>query len=202
MLLAFQPPMLENEYVLVHMATDQPHAKGKVHRHALDRVMVYLDDGRMRIENVNGPVENQVWKAGQVAWSPAGGEHTSENVGDRVLHIIEIELKSTVPSGKPFTISPLDPVNVDPKRYRVEFQNSKVRVFRGKYGPHEEGIMHEHVNNRVVVYLKDGELRVTTPDGKTEVKMLAAKSVSWGAAAKHQEHSGDRPVEMVVVELK
>ena len=72
-LMAFQQPMLDNEFVTVHMATDQPQSKSELHRHALDRVMIYLDDGKLRIENVNGPVENQSWKPGQVAWSPAGG---------------------------------------------------------------------------------------------------------------------------------
>jgi quercetin dioxygenase-like cupin family protein len=202
LLLAFQPSMLENGSVLVHMAVDQPHSKGKVHRHEMDRVMIYLDDGRMRIENVNGPVENQTWKARQVVWSPAGGYHTSENVGDKVLRIIEIELKPAPPSTKPFVISPLDPVKVDPKRYTLEFENARVRVFRGKYGPHEEGVMHEHINNRVVAYLTDGEIRVTAPDGTSELKKFTANTVAWGGATKHRESIGDKPMEMVVVELK
>jgi mannose-6-phosphate isomerase-like protein (cupin superfamily) len=201
LLLAYQPPMFENEAVQVHMAVDQPHSKSALHKHDRDRVMIYLNDGHMRIENQGGKVENQTWKAGQVAFSPAGGMHTSENIDGSVLRIIEIELKPR-PAAKPVAMSPLDPVNVDPKRYTMEFENDKVRVFRGKYGPHQEGVMHDHFRDRVVVYLSTGKLGVTTPDGRTETKQLEAGTVSWGGPAKHRESVGDSPIEMVVVELK
>jgi mannose-6-phosphate isomerase-like protein (cupin superfamily) len=202
MLLAFQAPMLENESVLVHMAVDQPHKKGKVHHHDLDRVMIYLDNGRQDIAYVGGKVDHQVWKAGQVAWSPAGGDHISENVGDTVLRIIEIELKPKPAATKPYVISPLDPVTVAPKRYTFLFENEKVRVFRAKFAPHEEGVMHEHLYNRVVAYLTDGEIRVIAPEGTSELRKYRANTVAWGGPTKHRESVGDSPVEMVVVELK
>jgi quercetin dioxygenase-like cupin family protein len=201
LLMAFQAPMLENEAVQVHMAVDQPHSKSALHKHDRDRVMIYLNNGRMRIENQGGPVENQTWKPGQVAWSPAGGMHISENVNDSVLRIIEIELKPAKVA-KPFKISALDPVKVDPRRFKLELENNKVRVFRGKYGPHEEGVMHEHLHDRVVAYLTDGQITVTTPDGKSEVKKVVANTVSWGVPTKHRESIGNSPIEMIVVELK
>jgi hypothetical protein len=37
-----------------------------------------------------------------------------------------------------------DPVRVDPKHYKVEFENEKVRVLRIKYGSHEKSVMHGH----------------------------------------------------------
>ena len=33
----------------------------------------------------------------------------------------------------------LDPVAVDTKHYKVEFENEHVRVLRVHYGPHEKG---------------------------------------------------------------
>jgi mannose-6-phosphate isomerase-like protein (cupin superfamily) len=202
MLLAFQAPMLENESVLVHMSVDQPHKKGPLHKHDRDRVMIYLDNGRMRIENQDGKVENQTWKAGQVAWSPAGGYHTSENIGDSVLRIIEIELKPVALSAKPYTISPIDPTKVNPEHIHPEFENSKVRVFRGDWGPHEDGKMHEHLHYSVVAYLTECELTTTTPDGKAQTTARKADSVSWNGPAKHRLTVGDKPANLVVVELK
>jgi uncharacterized RmlC-like cupin family protein/quercetin dioxygenase-like cupin family protein len=201
LLLAFQPPMLENDSVMVHLATDQPHSHGAMHHHNMDRVMIYLDNGEQRIEHEGGKIDQLVWKKGQVAWSPAGGNHISQNATGQVLRIIEIELKPLAPAAKPFVISPLDPVKVDPARFHMEFENDRVRVFRGKYGPHEEGAMHEHLHNRVVAYLTTGELGVTT-DGKKEVKKLTANTVSWGEPTKHRESVGDSAIEMIVVELK
>ncbi|TMA64990.1 MAG: hypothetical protein E6J68_09630 [Deltaproteobacteria bacterium] len=33
-----------------------------------------------------------------------------------------------------------DPVQVDPKHYRVEFENAQVRVLHIQYGPHEKSV--------------------------------------------------------------
>jgi hypothetical protein len=37
-----------------------------------------------------------------------------------------------------------DPINVDPKHYKVEMENDRVRVLRIRYGPHEKSVMHGH----------------------------------------------------------
>src|SRR5580704_13383905 len=60
-----------------------------------------------------------------------------------------------------------DPVKVDPKHYKVDFENDKVRVLRITYGPGEKSIMHYHPDG-VVVYLTDGKTLMTTPDGKSQ----------------------------------
>ena len=41
-----------------------------------------------------------------------------------------------------------DPVKVDPKHYKLDFENSQVRVLRITYGPHEKSVMHEHPRGR------------------------------------------------------
>ena len=37
-----------------------------------------------------------------------------------------------------------DPVKVDPKHYKVEIENERVRVLRINYGAHEKSVMHSH----------------------------------------------------------
>jgi beta-alanine degradation protein BauB len=200
--LLFQQPF-ENEYVKVLDVVDKPHAKTAMHSHAVDRVMIYLTDGDQELAGADGTVLRQHWKARQVAWSAAGARHTSENVGGTPLRIIEIELKPVVATGKAFEISKRDPVVVDSGHYRVEFENERVRVFRGKYGPGEEGKMHEHLHNRVVVYLTDARMTVTAPDGKFVQQTMKAGESYWGVPVSHKDDSkGMHPMEMVVVELK
>jgi hypothetical protein len=41
---------------------------------------------------------------------------------------------ASVPAPKPI----MDPRKVDPERYKVEFENDRVRVLRVKYGPREK----------------------------------------------------------------
>jgi uncharacterized RmlC-like cupin family protein len=85
---------IENEYVRVVWATDKPVDKpGTLHEHKQNRVMIYLDAGVMRIAYADGHVENQKWKAGEIAWSPANGMHTSQNVGKTPLRIVELEIR-------------------------------------------------------------------------------------------------------------
>lgn len=95
-----------------------------------------------------------------------------------------------------------DPVTVDSKHYKVEFENDQVRVLRITYGPHEKSVMHEHPAN-VAIFLADGQARMTLPDGKTQDFALQAGAVQWDAGGLHlPENVGDKPFELVLVELK
>ena len=95
-----------------------------------------------------------------------------------------------------------DPVKVDAKHYKVEFENDRVRVLRITYGPHEKSVTHHHPPS-VAVFLTDGQGRFTMPDGKTQDLAMKAGSVQWSAAGKHlPENVGDKPFELILVELK
>ena len=95
-----------------------------------------------------------------------------------------------------------DPVKVDPKHYKVEFENDQVRVLRISYGPHEKSIMHEHPAG-VAVLLTDNHVKMTLPGGKTKEEQGKAGQAEWAAAEKHQpENLGDKPFTLILVELK
>jgi quercetin dioxygenase-like cupin family protein len=95
-----------------------------------------------------------------------------------------------------------DPIKVDSKHYKVEFENDRVRVLRITYGPHEKSVMHHHPAN-VAVFLTDGQTRFTMPDGKTQDGPAKAGSVQWSEAGEHlPENVGDKPFEVILVELK
>ena len=97
----------------------------------------------------------------------------------------------------------LDPLRVDPKDYKLEFENSQVRVLRVKIGPRQSVPMHEYVLNHVVVYFTDQNVRETSPEGKAEVKQHKAGEFSWSGPSKHKiENLNDKPFEAAVVELK
>src|SRR5260370_19399803 len=95
-----------------------------------------------------------------------------------------------------------DPIKVDAKHYKVEFENEQVRVLRITYGPHEKSAMHHHPVN-VAVFLTDGQARFTMPDGKTQDAPAKAGSVQWSEAGAHlPENVGDKPFEVILIELK
>ena len=95
-----------------------------------------------------------------------------------------------------------DPVKVDAKHYKVEFENDQVRVLRINYGPHEKSVMHSHPSS-VAVFLTDGSTKFTLADGKTINGDVKAGMVVWEAGGKHlPENLGDKPFELILVELK
>jgi quercetin dioxygenase-like cupin family protein len=195
---------IDNDQARVLAVTSAPGARSELHEHKINRVMIYLDAGKMTLTDTAGVVETLNFKAGEVLWSPATTRpHVSLNTSDRPVRIVEVELKSK--PGGPSTAQqgPLDWVKVDPKHCQVEIDNDQVRVIRAKYGPHEKGMLHEHALNYVVTFLSDGELKVTAPDGESKTATCALGGVAWGRASKHlEENLSNKPFEVVVVEFK
>src|SRR2546428_1120296 len=95
-----------------------------------------------------------------------------------------------------------DPVKVDPKHYKVEFENAQVRVLHVQYGPHEKSVMHAHPA-AVGVFLRDQNARFTLPGGKTVERQAKAGEALWMAAGTHlPENPGGHPVGGVLVQPK
>jgi len=193
--------LLDNDQVKVIKVTDEPHVKNAPHQHTSNRVMIYLQAGRQEIV-ADGKKTTPEWKAGEVRWSPSTGMHTSEVVSANPVTIIELEIKKPADPAKTATAA-LDPLKAAPQLYKLEFENPQVRVFRVKMPPHVKVPLHEHVLNRVVVYMTDQNTSTTPEGGKTEVGSHKAAEASWGGPAKHREENlSDKPFEAVVVELK
>jgi quercetin dioxygenase-like cupin family protein len=95
-----------------------------------------------------------------------------------------------------------DPVKVDPKHYKVELENDRVRVLRVTYGPREKSVMHSHPDG-IAVFLTDQHSRFTPPDGKSEENRFIPGQTMWFPAGSHlPENLADQPLEVILVELK
>jgi uncharacterized RmlC-like cupin family protein len=205
LLLAFaadDPTKIDNDAVRVLNAVDQPHHPSALHRHELNRVMIYLTAGDQAIRYQDGHVDTHHWKAGQVAWSPAGGLHVSENVGAQPLRIVEVELKkeqSKAPARNP----KLDPVVIDPRHNVLLFENSQVRVFRSWREAGGTEMVHEHTGTgRVGVFLTDLNATVKLADGSTNPLHLTAGDATWSAPVTHATTNlGPNRMEMIVIEV-
>jgi len=197
-----QTPPIDNDQVRVVNAHDAPHQKHDWHEHKLNRVMVYLTAGEQDIITKDGKKTTLKFKAGDVKWSAASGQHTSEVVSGETVNIVELEVKKPG-DPKKTAATALDPAKVSPKNYKVEFENDQVRVMRVKFAPGQSVAQHEHVLNRVVVYLTEQHSKLTLPDGKVEDSAHHAGEASWGGPVKHvEENLLKTPVEAIVVEFK
>jgi hypothetical protein len=173
-----------------------------VHQHHNNRVIVYLDVGAEMLTTPEGKTEKMSWRAGEVKWSPSIGPHATANAAGRPFRFIEVDLKKP-PSGKPVKWPQRDPLAVDPQHYKLEFDNTQVRVFRAKLGGHDRGRLHEHVVNRVLVPLMDGRLKATAADGTESESLFQAGHARWGTPVTHSdENLTDQPFDLIVIELK
>lgn len=192
---------IENDQVRVLSVVDKPTtSKGAMHEHAMNRVMIYLDEGRQRITFKDGRVVDRPVKPGMVIWDPKQGLHQSENPGTTAVRIVEIELKG---EPKAFTSPSLDPLKVYPAGYKVVFENPQVRVVRVKVGPGTKIPLHEHALNRVTVFLQPQKMRIT-PEGGTATELAPTQGeVRWGTPVRHvEENLGSGDFEVVMVEVK
>ncbi|MCC6395095.1 MAG: hypothetical protein IT167_31175 [Bryobacterales bacterium] len=191
----------DTDLVRVVTVTEKPGPPGKLHKHDVNRVMIYLDAGQMRLNfKDTGPKDLNV-TPGAVRWDPAGGLHTSQTLGSKSFRIVEVEIKKS--HGSPVQFPALDPVRIDPKHYKVELENDQVRVIRAKFEAGYQAPMHEHTLPRVAVYLTDYQLKVTGADGKMTTPHGPAGQVLLGGPSKHTElNTSGKPFEVLVVELK
>jgi quercetin dioxygenase-like cupin family protein len=95
-----------------------------------------------------------------------------------------------------------DPVKVDAKHYKVEFENARVRVLRVHYGPHEKSVWHWHPAG-VAIAQTDAHVKFMLPGGKSEERDMKAGQAMWTQAGRHlPENLGDNDFEVILIELK
>jgi quercetin dioxygenase-like cupin family protein len=95
-----------------------------------------------------------------------------------------------------------DPVKVDPKHYKVEFENERVRVVRISYRPGEKSVMHSHPES-VGVFLTDAQAKFTYPDGTSEdITAKSGQVLHMDAFTHLPESTSNKLFELIQVELK
>ena len=95
-----------------------------------------------------------------------------------------------------------DPTKVEPRHYKLLFENERVQVVSVHYGPHEKSEMHDHPGG-VVVIVKGGHLRFTDQNGKVTETFARAGEARWFPPFRHKvENVGDEPYDAVYVGIK
>ena len=95
-----------------------------------------------------------------------------------------------------------DPTKVEPRHYKLRFENERVQVVDVHYGPHEKSEMHDHPGG-VVVVLSAGHLRFTDQNGKVTEVFAKPGEARWFPPFKHKvENLGDEPYNAVYIGIK
>jgi len=95
-----------------------------------------------------------------------------------------------------------DPAVVNSKTIRVRFENDRVRVLEATLPPGVKEQVHSHPAY-VIYVLEGGRYRNYTADGKTTEGELKTGDVLYRDPLTHAaENIGDKPLHMILVELK
>ncbi len=89
----------DNARVRVLRISYGPREKSVMHGHPAS-VAIFLTDGQAKFTLPNGKTEERSWKAGQTMVLPAG-KHLPENISDKPLELILVELKATSAKATP-----------------------------------------------------------------------------------------------------
>jgi quercetin dioxygenase-like cupin family protein len=95
-----------------------------------------------------------------------------------------------------------DPTKVEPRHYKLQFENDRVQVVSVHYGPHEKSEMHDHPGG-VSVSVTGGHLRFIDQNGKVTEVYAKAGEARWFPPFKHKvENLGDEPYNGVYIGIK
>jgi beta-alanine degradation protein BauB len=88
-----------------------------------------------------------------------------------------------------------------------QFENDDVTVWKTVVPPNLPLAMHTHQHPRVIIPLTGGTMKVAYEDGSSETHTWEAGKAYWLSSAegkkRHSDvNTGDKPIEVMVVELK
>jgi hypothetical protein len=95
-----------------------------------------------------------------------------------------------------------DPVVTDGDKYKVRFENARVRVLEYIDQPGEK--THEHTHPAFVLYaVKPFRRTLTLPGGKVLTREFKAGDVMWSDEQTHiGSNVGDTPTHVIMIEMK
>jgi quercetin dioxygenase-like cupin family protein len=190
--------LLENDRVRALEYRGKSGEKTPMHSHPTS-VAYVLSGGKIKFTFPDGKTEDREPKAGTANWQEAV-THSAENVGDREIRVVRVELKRTATgAGTPLA---QDPVKLAPNIYKVLFENDRVRMLDFRLKPGEKSSMHSHPAY-FVYSLSDYRIRHTFPDGRSEEREAKAGAALWREAVTHAgENAGTTEAHAVLIELK
>lgn len=95
-----------------------------------------------------------------------------------------------------------DPTSTDGDKYKVRFENARIRVLEYRDMPGEK--TREHRHPAFLLYaVGPFKRRIALPDGKVIMREFKAGDVMWSEEQVHiGENVGDTPTHVIMIEMK
>jgi predicted metal-dependent enzyme (double-stranded beta helix superfamily) len=193
--------LIDNERVTVWEVVWEKGKPTAMHQHRYDMVSVDLADASVKVTSQQGAATNGNPRVGQATFVRKGVTHMEEGTSDTPRHAILIDLKDVV-------VPPLPNKSSYPNAFPREgakklLDNERVVVWDYSWTPGKPTVMHFHDKDVVVVYLGNGDLSSTTPDGKTVVNSYSYGQSKFNTRDRtHSELLVKGSQRVIAVELK
>jgi len=193
--------LIDNARVSVWEATWTEGKPTVMHRHRFDMVVVDLADSTTKATGQDGTSNTATQRVGQASFIQKGTTHIEEGVSDVPRHSILINLKD-------ITVPPLENKSGYPAAFPREgsrklLDNARVVIWDYSWTPGKPTAMHFHDKDVVVVYLNNGDLSSTTPDGKVTVNPYTLGETRFNPRDRaHSELLVKGTQRVIAVELK
>ena len=193
--------LIDNERVTVWDVTLEKGKPSPMHEHKYDLVGVDLSDATVRVVNPDGTSQTGAAKVGQVVSLKRGTTHIEETTSATPRHAIVIDLKDAkVP---PIQNKSRYPLAFPRDGARKVMETDRVIVWDYTWTPDVPTPMHFHDKDVVVVFLEDGDLKSTTPDGKAVVTAYTSGTIRFNARNRtHSETLVRGKQRAIITELK
>jgi hypothetical protein len=159
-------PMIDNELVTVWDVTWDKVRVNPVQGYPHDSVSVYLAAGPIKITRPNGRISFIPKHVGEVVFEPKGTQQLQEGTAsDHPARSIVIAFKDH-PMPPPENTSGYPNAFPRPGAKKI-FENYRILVWDYTWMLNVPTKMHFHDKDVVVVYMENGALKSTTPDGQS-----------------------------------
>lgn len=196
-----QVPIIDNQRVRVW---DVTWAKGQlmqIRKIDLDAVQLFLADGEIGIRNADGSTKAVKRKKGDAVFLSKGAEIGGDASNEPPTDSVIIELKDQ--PGAPIENRTGLPNAFPRPRAKKILENGRVIVWDYEWRIGVPTPLHYHDKDAVVIYMKNGTLKRTTPDGQDMVDDIKAGTIRYIArGAKHTELLVNGVQHGLMVELK
>jgi predicted metal-dependent enzyme (double-stranded beta helix superfamily) len=193
--------LIDNERVTVWEVTWPKGKSTGMHEHKFDMVAVDLADATTKLTTPDGRSQTATQKRATAGFLQKGVIHAEEGTSDVPRHAILVDLKDVVvpplanKSGLPNAF-PRDGVN-------KLLENNRVIIWDYTWKPGKPTVMHFHDKDVVVVYLENGELKSTTPDGKADTNVISFGLTKFNRRDRiHSEELVKGSARAIIVEFK
>jgi hypothetical protein len=192
-------PILQNEQVVVWDATWAP---GQVSPNwDRDTVLVFLTAGNLEMTGADGRPHAVSHQLGDVEFVPKGSASHRRSISKETIRTIVIQLEGHSPPALANTTGVRDAF--DRPGIEKALDNDEVTAWRYTWTLGKQTPLHFHARDVVVVYLADGVLKSSTPDGKNVLNPHSFGFTKFSPRGRvHYEELVEGNARAVMLELK